>query len=212
MSAAWTLGISRLAELHPELALIENCATQLILRLSVDPTAIRSGERRREVRGEHRPRHDPDTATEFKRLIEWEGLSPGAEDRCRRYRNTVADETLTEWAAIGMMALLIHDLEGGTVRGVVRQGVGGDYVVSLGGDEAGQQIEVRGIREDRTPSGSITAARVREKREQILRYRQTGFVSVTAFAYSDTAGVYSVLHFVKRPGRLRSGRTKRRRW
>src|SRR5436305_744816 len=113
MPEAETLEIARLAELHPDLALFEECAAKLVFRLSINPTGLDPGQRRREIRIEHRPRNSSDTATDLTRVVAWTELDQAALDRCKKCEYTVGEDNLTEWAAIGLMGLLIHNLEGG---------------------------------------------------------------------------------------------------
>ena len=143
-------------------------------------------------------------------FVAWTGLSEDCEDQCRRYRYTVDEDTLTEWAAIGMMGLLIHHLEGGIIRRVIRKGSGGDYLVTLTCDHSESQVEVSGIHRDESNSGSDSSARLREKREQILRYCPAGFISVTTFAHGTDREVRSFLHYVQKPTLPRSRTRKKR--
>ena len=162
----------------------------MIYRLSVSPFATEAGTSERTVRVEHRS--DPTLV----RVVSWAEVSQETLDECSRIGRTLGTNDLTEWAAIGMMDLLIHNLEGSSVLGVVEQGGGGDYWISFESGEPSAQIEVSGILDD--PTGAAIRSRVREKREQLLKMRHSGFVSVTAFGYKGSSEILSVLDFVER--------------
>lgn len=102
-------------------------------------------------------------------------------------------KTVTEFAAIAVMGLLIHELETAVVEEVLPVGSGGDYNVRVGRQVF--QVEVSGITRD--DSGKETTDTVSDKKAQVLTHQQVGFVSVTTFAYR-TSGVFSRLAFVRK--------------
>jgi hypothetical protein len=106
-------------------------------------------------------------------------------------------DRLTEDAAIGIMALVIHELESATIASVLPKGEGADYEVMVEAEGREFEVEVSGIRQDSTQAGSVTSKRLAEKCEQLFVYKSSGFVSVTTFAYSSTREVRSYLHFVR---------------
>ena len=111
---------------------------------------------------------------------------------------TVNDNDLTENSAIAILALLIHDLEGGVLQSVLQIGNGGDYLVQRMGDDRFIQVEVSGIKED--SGGTLSRARLKGKTDQVLRHDDVGYVSVTTFSHEAVAEVHSYLHFVKLDG------------
>jgi hypothetical protein len=106
---------------------------------------------------------------QVQREIGWDAVQD-ADTLCSQYRVTLNDHTLTEQAAIAVMALLIHDLEGGVLQRVVPIGGGGDYFVVPRGAKKRDQVEVSGIRED--GRGSTAKRRLVEKADQVLTHRK----------------------------------------
>ena len=118
------------------------------------------------------------------------------------------EEAITEYAAIGIMALLIHELENVTIRDVLPVGSGGDYAIHIGSAKEPSQVEVSGLLED--PRGSKARYRLRKKCEQVLTHSPTGYASVTTFRYSNHNIVHSYLHYVEAKPRRTSGKRKKR--
>jgi hypothetical protein len=106
---------------------------------------------------------------------------------------------LTEEAAVGIAALLIHDLEGGILQSVLQIGSGGDYRLQVREASVPIQLEVSGVRMDET--GSESVSRLGKKTNQVLGDARVGFVSVTTFHHGPRAVVHSYLHFVRKKGR-----------
>src|SRR5206468_3304386 len=100
------------------------------------------------------------------------------------------EQRITEDAAIGVMLLLIHELEGAVLTDVLQIGAGGDYPVRHSGHPEPIQVEVSGIK---IGSASQASSRFGTKRGQI---RGPGFVSVTTFQHGRTGAAHSYLHFV----------------
>jgi hypothetical protein len=142
--------------------------------------------------------------------IGWDGLENVIADLPRLLAQlpiTVNENDLTEWAAIGVMAVLIHHLENAELQTVLPIGSGADYIVQIAGGPP-SHVEVSGIREADT--GSHPRSRLAEKTAQVLRYNNDGFASVTTFAHGAPAQVHSYLHHVTRPPRKRRGKAKKR--
>jgi hypothetical protein len=135
------------------------------------------------------------------RDVGWDGLARFAGDLAVQWARTVNSQTVTEQAAIGVMALLIHDLEGGVLQRVLPIGSGGDYFVLVRRARKPLQVETSGIREDLT--GVASRSRLRQKSSQVLTHSQVGYASVTTFAHPAGPIVHSYLHYVRRPSRTR---------
>ena len=99
--------------------------------------------------------------------------------------------TVTEFAAIAVMGLLIHELETAVVEEVLPIGSGGDYNVRVG--RKSFQVEASGVKADTT--GHETAKRILQKSRQVLKRQKQAFAFVTTFEYK-AIGVYSQLLFV----------------
>jgi hypothetical protein len=147
-----------------------------------------------------RPGTNP--AVQVHRDVGWNGLQY-LNNVCAQLPMTVNAQTLTEQAAVGVMALLIHDLEGGVLQNVLPIGSGGDYLIlhRRGGNPI--QVEVSGIRDDAT--GNASRARLTQKSVQVLTHSMAGYASVTTFSHPAGAIVHCYLHYV-RQGRKRGGR------
>jgi len=179
---------------HPKTgaAFLKQCAAACVLRLSMDPTQLPAGIKVREIVVD---RLTPGTAREpwqDLRLLGWGGTTGVSEDDCVRLSITFNERRITEDAALAIMALLIHELEGLTVERVLPIGSGGDYLLSMRRWGKPTQVEVSGIREDL--SGRRSRSRLAEKREQV----PAGFASVTTFSRQGASGVHSYLHYVEK--------------
>lgn len=133
------------------------------------------------------------------RNIHWASFQqamPGLRTLLIQLPIVVNEQTLTEQAAIGVMALLIHALEGMVLQTVLPIGSGGDYPVQIQEGKARTQVEVRGIR--RAETAAVSKTRLAEKRTQVLKQSKTGYASVTTFAYAAGPVVHSYLHHVRR--------------
>jgi hypothetical protein len=115
------------------------------------------------------------------------------EDELVRCPNTLNAVDITEQAAVGVMALLIHHLAGRTISSVLSIGTGADYLLKLSSDET-IRVECSGVRDD--PNGYETTARIKQKTEQLLSKGNEGYVSVTAFRHKVAEEVFSHLHYV----------------
>jgi hypothetical protein len=202
------LELSSLRERHPPIgtALLHAFAPAAIIRLSIDPTPQPSGtmSRRAEVDWITRPGTNP--AVQVHRDIGWNGLKDLLGRLCVQLPFTVNAQTLTEQAAIGVMALLINDLEGAVLQTVLPIGSGGDYFVLPPRGRKPIQMEVSGIREDST--GTASRARLAQKAEQVLTHSQAGFASVTTFSHKAGPIAHSYLHYVSSRRRKKKGGKK----
>ncbi|HEX4611986.1 MAG TPA: hypothetical protein VH092_27565 [Urbifossiella sp.] len=177
-------------------ALLNAHVPAAVIRLSLDPTRLPAGTMDREVTVEWVRKPGRDLPATLHREISWEGLPNLAED-CVTFPLTWNDTDLTELGAIAVMALLVHELEGGVIDRVLPIGSGGDYLITTPGSRAPGQVEVSGVTED--GDSRETRKRVKKKADQVLTHARAGFVSVTAFSHPPAGGVRSFLHFVRRP-------------
>lgn len=163
-----------------------------IHRLCVDPDPLPDGVEEREVTVEHTP-VGATTATTHRAVVGWSGHL----DRDFCVRASVAKNAidLTEAAAIVLAALTVSGFECGRVAHVSGIGTGGDYVVEVDWRQEPALLEIRGVLLDDTPSGSVTRAKVQEKKGQVGE----GYVSVTAFQHRCSATPHSVLCFAAHP-------------
>jgi hypothetical protein len=136
--------------------------------------------------------------------IGWNRLRNVSEEYCEKLKLSINAERITEDAAIGIMALLIHELEWCTISSVLPIGSGGDYLVTGVGGGPQTQVEVSGIRQDST--GSEGRSRLRTKCEQVLTKSSSGFASVTTFSRLAAATPHSYLHYVEAGSKKRSRR------
>jgi hypothetical protein len=182
---------------------MQPAAIAAIIRLSIDPTRLPAGTMSREVLVNWVRNPGKGSPVQVQRVIDWNAV-PDAGTLCDQYRLGLNDHALTEQAAIAVMALLIHDLEGGVLQRVVGLGGGGDYYVITPGSQKVDQVEVSGIRED--AHGSEANKRLAKKTGQVLTHCKAGFVSVTTFAHSAVRIAHSYLHYVRREPKKRKSR------
>jgi hypothetical protein len=175
-------------------ALLHALGPSTVFRLGHDPVGVSDGSRLRPVTVDRRP---PGGVTPFEQsvIIGWDGDSV-TRDQATKIQYIHNEHRLTEFAAIGVMLLLINELEGATYPGVLQIGAGGDYLMSLP-DGSEVQVEVSGIRID--ASGSDARRRLVEKCDQVLTTVDRGFASVTTFSYRNGDAAHSYLHHVARP-------------
>lgn len=194
------LELSSLPTRHPLIgeALLHAFGPPAIFRLSIDPTPQPAGTMAREVEIDWLKRPGSSAAGRVQRDIGWNGLDHLG-NVCTQLPITVNAQNLTEQAAVGIIALLIHDLEGGVLQSVLPIGSGGDYLVFTRGARKAVQVEASGVREDAT--GSASRARLAQKSEQVLTRSKAGYASVTTFSYSAALVVHSYLHYVCRRGK-----------
>jgi hypothetical protein len=202
------LELTALRAIHPRCAFYESCGTQAHIRLSLDPTPLPAGTIKRPVHVNWVKRPGNRAAVDELREIGWKGLPSDATDLAIRMNRTKNAQVITEWAAIGVFALLIHDLEGAEIQQVLAIGSGGDYLVLSPGRKRSVQAEIRGIRIDAT--GSTSRSKLGEKKVQVLTKSRVGFASVTTFSHPPGAIVHSYLHYVRKPTRKRSRKAKRK--
>jgi hypothetical protein len=209
MAPAPVLELATLPQRHPRVgeALLDLFGAQAVLRMSIDPVRLPRGVLQRDITVDRKgPSTGGEQATEVLK-IGWGGLDSLSEDYCVRVSRTVSAHQITEHAAIAVMALLIHELEGLSICTVLPIGSGGDYLIRRGEEGLGQ-VEVSGVRED--ASGREAASRLAKKCEQVLSISRWGYASVTTFRRPPADDLHSYLHYVKK-GDGRKPRAKRKR-
>jgi hypothetical protein len=105
--------------MHPPVgaAILQQCACPAIVRLRVDPTQLPPGTMSRQVEVSWRRRGTRAIAT-LSREVGWSGLAH-LDLACEQLSIARNEEYLTEGAAIAVAALLIHDLEEGSLQNVL---------------------------------------------------------------------------------------------
>jgi hypothetical protein len=181
--------LATIDERHRRKILLETFGAQVILRLAVAPARLPREVLKRAIRVDRTSPATGENRWEEVREIGWSGLS-GVIDRCGELSMVVNEHDITEYAAIGVMLLLIHELEGAVLTGVLQIGSGPDYVVQLSDRPEPVRVEVSGIK---SGSASQASSRLGEKRG---RLREAGFVSVTTFQRGEDEMAHSYLHFV----------------
>jgi hypothetical protein len=196
--------LATIDERHRSSVLLRMFGVQTILRLGVDPVRVAPRVLKRAILIDRISPGSEGNRREETREIAWSGLSDHLE-QCGEMARTLNEHDITEHAAIGVMFLLIHELEGAVSNGVLPIGSGGDYMVFLSDRSDPVQVEVSGIK-----SGSVGQAlsRLEAKCGQI---RGEGFVSVTTSRRGEDGAAHSYLHFVI-PGRdaKKAGRGRRK--
>jgi hypothetical protein len=130
------------------------------------------------------------------RVLGWSGMSKEVLFACEQLPRTKNQNGLTEDAAITAAALLLHDLEKGSLESVLEIGSGGDYLVRITGCRAAFQLEVSGVFED--VDGDRSRNRLSQKCRQVLTNANSGYVSVTTFHHGQQDVVHSYLHFTRK--------------
>lgn len=188
MSNPIRLELSSLPQRHPLSGedFLYDFGRAAIHRLCVDPDVLPEGVEERKMTIEH-TRVGARTAVTHQVIIGWAGhLDREFCERANVTRNAV---DLTEAAAIVLAALTISEFEHGRIQHVSSIGTGGDYYVEVDWRVKPALLEIRGVMADDTPTGSLTRAKVEEKRKQV----GTGYVSVTAFRHRHSGTPFSVL-------------------
>src|SRR5262249_18012357 len=168
-----------------------------------DPVPLPPGVLKRAVTADRISPSSGGVRREETREIGWANLPDHVAD-CERVRIRLNEHDITEQAAIGIMLLLIHELEGAVLTDVLQIGGGGDYLVRLSGHPEPVQVEVSGIK---IGTASEASTRLGKKRGQV---RGAGFVSVTTFQYGPAEAPHSYLHFVEPGSRAKSTKRERR--
>lgn len=195
MSERTVLELRDLPANHPRVEILVGYGTSTICRLSIDPTELPAAALACEVEVEWEPRAGGGRQ-KMTRWIGWAGVPPIIADARWKWPFTKNTNDITEDAAIGVMAMLIHDLERSEVTTVLQIGSGGDYLVEFD-CVASLQVECSGIRIDDT--GGESRMRLKKKCGQVLSKVERGIASVTAFSHGSAGGVYSYLHYTARP-------------
>ena len=201
-----TLELGSLPTMHPHMSFLHACAISTIVRLSLDPTPLPSGTMVRDVIVDWVARPGVSASQELTRQISWTGVPKAITDEAVKWTVTKNSHDITEEAAIGVMALLLHDLEGAKILKVLQIGSGGDYLVAIPGSP-NLQAESSGIRVD--PLGYLSTQRLKEKSEQVLTRCSAGFASVTAFSHSPSKDVRCQLCYVARSNEAGGDSTKK---
>lgn len=219
MSTGPTLELRDLPFIHSKVSLLHHCGPSAIIRLSQDPTELPSGTMAREVLVDWLSRPGAGDPRQSVENIGWSGVPQSILDACETWTVTRNEQAITEEAAIGVMALLVHHLESAEILRVLQIGSGGDYLLAMNGQTV--QIESSGIRED--DQGYDTNARLKKKANQVLTKCPAGFASVVAFSHPPNRSVCCRLHFVtsqsvdrkqtkgrnKRPGQTRNSKERK---
>jgi hypothetical protein len=184
-----TIEVASIDERHHQPGLLKEFGTKIILRLGIEPVCLPPGVFKRMVVVDRISPASEEARWEELREIGWANLNEPIAD-CKGVRLRLNEHDITEQAAIGVMLLLIHELERAVLTTVLQVGAGGDYLVKLSGRLKPVQVEVSGIK---IGSGGTAATRLGKKREQV---RGPGFVSVTAFQHGETVEAHSYLHFL----------------
>jgi hypothetical protein len=199
--------VATIDERHRRSVLLRMFGIQIILRLGVDPVRLDREVLKRTVTVDRLSAASKGDRWEEMRDIGWSGLTDLL-DQGEELAQVLNEHDITEKAAIGVMLLLIHELEGAVLSGVLQIGSGPDYLVDLSGRPEPVQVEVSGIK---SGSAGQASSRLGERRG---RLRGAGFVSVTTFQCGEDAAAHSCLHFVT-PGdkgrKTRRGRPRRKR-
>jgi len=185
--------LSSLPTNHPQVEILAAFGPSLIVRLSIDPIRLPSDIMERSVIVDWLPRFVADRQ-ELTRLVSWADLPKEQLDKVLKWPSTMNAQDITEGAAIGMMALLVHDLEQASINTVLQIGNSGDYLLTISGGLI--QAECSGIAID--PNGYLLSRRLKDKCDQVLRKDERGFAAVTAFSYSQDKLVRSSLHYCSR--------------
>jgi hypothetical protein len=183
MASGPVIELETLPVRHPNTgsSLLKQCGAALVLRLSIDPTHVPKETTRREVSLDRISPSADLARFEEVRTIGWNGETGVSDADCQRLAITFNALRITEDAALAVMALLIHELEGLTVNVVLPIGSGADYILSVRKGEQNAHVEVSGLRDDE--SGRRSSRRLAEKCEQLLAKCPAGFASVTTFRH-----------------------------
>jgi hypothetical protein len=189
------LELASLPTRHPRVSILEQFGAHVILRLSFDPIELKPEVQCRQMIVDRKTARTAHQEVQETHTVGWQGLAGFSRDYCLKVQRTSNQNSITEAAAIGIMALLIHELEGGVIVTVLPIGSGGDYLIAFEENDARIQVEVSGIRVDRT--GHEAKSRLREKSDQVLKKSLVGYASVTTFQRAQDESAHSFLHYVE---------------
>jgi len=181
----------------------------LIVRLSIDPVSLPPGTTTCDIRVDRQSRMSKGQSTQHLCVIGWNDLADCSREFCLHTHEGVPERDATEGAAIVVMALLIHELEGATVLKAIDIGDGGDYLIQFGDATDQSLVEVSGVRKDVT--GVRSRSRLVEKKDQVLSKSPTSYASVTTFSHSKAQTPHSYLHFVEKERKKPTGRKRGKR-
>lgn len=200
------LELGSLPTIHPLVSILSSCGTSTIVRLSLDPPTKSSDTMLRNVIVDWVARPGVGAAQELTREIGWTTVPEAITNEVVKWRITKNSHDITEEAAIGVMALLLYDLERAEILCVLPIGSGGDYLVAIQGIPP-LQAESSGIHSD--PMGYLSTQRMKVKCEQVLTKCSTGFACVAAFSHSPSRDVRCKLHYVSRSNEAGGDSTKK---
>src|SRR5581483_7928324 len=106
-------------------ALLKLCGAQVVLRLGIDPSRQPPGTVQRDVTVDRSSQATGHEEVRGTLPIGWSGLPDFSEDYCAQVSRALNANDITEKAAIGVMALLIHEMEGVEILHVLPIGSGG---------------------------------------------------------------------------------------
>lgn len=189
------LELTSLPERHRCVAFLGAYATSAYVRLTIDPRPYPLDPAHRGVSVNWLARPGDPPAQDTSRDIGWANLPPHILADAVLWTATKQDRTINEEGAIGVIALLLHDLEKVSIERVVPIGLGGDYFLVL---EDGQrtQVECTGVYIDER--GYEAWSRLGKKAKQVLSHSENGFASVVTFCNNPTEEAHCYLHFVKK--------------
>jgi len=188
------LELSSLPQGHPQSGedLLYDYGRAAIHRLCVDPHALPPDVNERGIMVEHTPVGSASPVT-HRAVVGWSGHLD--REFCVRAGVSKNAIDLTEAAAIVFAALTVSEFERGRILNVIQTTGKGDYYVEVDWRAKPALLEIRGVLEDDTPTGSVTRAKVQEKRQQV----EEGYVSVTAFRHRGSGTPHSILCYTNRP-------------
>lgn len=188
------LELHLLSEIHPIPALLVGYGTSTIFRLSIDPTEVGSGVMSREVRVDWVRKPGGGLPQHFMREISWREVPALILDACLKWKSTKNNQQTTEEAAVGVLAMLIDDLENAEILSVLQIGSGGDFLITIRETSVEIQAECSGILVDE--KGYETTQRLKDKGKQVLTKSTSGFASITTFSHSKSQEVRCKISFV----------------
>jgi hypothetical protein len=162
----------------------------------VDPDPLPDSVEERVIAVEHTP-VGATSPVRHQAVVGWAGHLE--RDFCVRASVAKNAIDLTEAAAVVIAALTVSEFERGRVLHVIQTTAKGDYYVEVDWRAKPALLEIRGVLDDDTPTGSVTRAKTEEKRQQVGE----GYVSVTAFRHRGSGTPHSILCYATNPPRAK---------
>lgn len=191
------LELSTLPVIHPRTDILNAYGISTVVRLSLDPTRLASGTMSRSVSVAWVPFPGGSAPQPVAEEIGWSNVPAHFLASVVKWPLTRNRDDISEEAAIGVMALLLHRLASAEVLSVVQIGSGGDFLIEVQGQPQ-MQAESSGIRDD--PNGYLSTNRIKGKCAQVLTKSYAGFASVVAFSHPPNQGVCCHLRYVSQTG------------